>query len=235
MAPSYHSSHRGNLLRQFHSVLASRRGRSARNATFSVARNAQRTYRYASRCGLPRAWWFELRAQPEARAEWIWLATWPSMRRQVILLSAWDHVARGLGDGLHDEMVAGAAAQMAGQHLANLPMGRRRMLREKRADAHDDAGRAVAALEPVLGPEGFLNRMQPLPGRDALYGGDLPAVGLNRQHETGANGLAVEEHGAGTAHAMLATDMRPREIEVFANEISQGRTHIRIPRVRHAI
>src|SRR5436305_325183 len=109
-------------------------------------------------------------------------------------------------------MVAGAAAQMAGQHLADLLVGRRRMLREKRAGAHDDAGRAVAALEPVLGPEGLLDRMQPLSGRDALDGRDLPAVDLNRQHETGANRRAVEEHGAGAAHAVLAPDMRPRGV-----------------------
>src|SRR5713226_4285561 len=50
-----------NLLRQINSALASRQGRSARKATFSVASNAQRTPTYASRCRLPRAWWFELR------------------------------------------------------------------------------------------------------------------------------------------------------------------------------
>src|SRR5712692_8830369 len=49
------SRHWANLLRQINSALASRRSRSARNATFSVACNAQRTYRYASHCCLPRA------------------------------------------------------------------------------------------------------------------------------------------------------------------------------------
>src|SRR6266852_9068950 len=67
-----------NFLRHTYSALASRPGRSARTATFSVARDAQRTYRYARQSGLPRAWPFELRAKPEARAESIWLATWPS-------------------------------------------------------------------------------------------------------------------------------------------------------------
>src|SRR5438128_7463042 len=44
-----------NLLRQIFSALASWLRLSARTATFSVACNAQRTYRYASRCRLPRA------------------------------------------------------------------------------------------------------------------------------------------------------------------------------------
>src|SRR5712692_9192889 len=44
-----------NLLRHINSALASRRGRLARNATFSVASNAQRTPTYASHCWLPRA------------------------------------------------------------------------------------------------------------------------------------------------------------------------------------
>src|SRR5439155_2524039 len=43
-----------NLLRQIFSALASWLRLSARRATFSVACNAQRTYRYASRCRLPR-------------------------------------------------------------------------------------------------------------------------------------------------------------------------------------
>src|SRR2546428_13672193 len=43
-------------------------------------RNAQRTPTYASRCGLPRAWQFESRAQPGVKAELNWLATWPSAK-----------------------------------------------------------------------------------------------------------------------------------------------------------
>src|SRR5713101_6811982 len=56
-----------NLLRHINSALASRRGRLARNATFSVASNAQRTPTYASHCWLPRAWRFELRGAAPRR------------------------------------------------------------------------------------------------------------------------------------------------------------------------
>src|SRR5882672_5424168 len=51
-----------------------------RHTSFSVASNAQRTPTYAGQSWLPRAWRFELRAQPEARAELIWLATRPRTR-----------------------------------------------------------------------------------------------------------------------------------------------------------
>src|SRR6266849_6899625 len=70
------SGYWANLLRHFYSALASGLRPSARNATFSVASNAQRAIvsalasglrpsarnaTYASRCWLPRAWPFELR------------------------------------------------------------------------------------------------------------------------------------------------------------------------------
>ena len=41
------------------------------------------------------------------------------------------------------------------------------------------AGRAETALQAVGLAEGFLQRMQPALGRQALDGGDLGAVGLN--------------------------------------------------------
>src|SRR6266508_2662192 len=112
---------------------------------------------------------------------------------------------RRLGDGLDDEVGAGAPAEVAGQHLANLNVRRRRAIPKERAGAHDDPRRAIAALEAVLGPEGLLERMQRLAGRrDSLDRADLVAVGLDRQHEAGADRLAVDEHCAGAAHAVRA-------------------------------
>src|SRR5213593_2560257 len=58
----------GNPQRTFNSALA------------SWLRPSARTARYVSGCRPARAWQFELRAQPEARAESIWLATCPSAR-----------------------------------------------------------------------------------------------------------------------------------------------------------
>src|SRR5260370_26618345 len=78
-------------------------------------------------------------------------------------------------DGLDDEVVAGAAAEVPGQHLADLLARRRGPLAEERAGAHDDPGGAVAALKPVLGPEGLLHRMQAI-------GGGAPPPAAARPH-----------------------------------------------------
>src|SRR6266851_4108762 len=129
-------------------------------------------------------------------------------------------------DGLDDEVVAGAAAEVPGQHLADLLARGRGPLAEKRAGAHDDPGGAVAALEPVLGPERFLHRMQALGGSDAFDGGDAPAVGLDRQHEAGADRLAFQQDGARPAHAVLAAHVGAGQLEVLSQEVGQGLAHL---------
>jgi len=55
--------------------------------------------------------------------------------------------------------------------------------------------------------------------RDAFDGGDLVAVGLYREHQAGARRLAVEQHGAGAADAVLAAGMRAGETEIVAQAI----------------
>src|SRR4029077_17469559 len=71
-------------------------------------------------------------------------------------------------DGLDDEVIASAAAEVPGQHFADLLGGGPGPLAEERGGAHDDPGGAVAALEPVLDPESLLDRMQAVGGGDAL-------------------------------------------------------------------
>src|SRR4029077_12912372 len=129
-------------------------------------------------------------------------------------------------DGLDDEVIARAAAEVPGQHLADLLARRRGPLAEERGGAHDDPGGAVATLEPVLGPESLLDRMPAVGGGEALDGGDALAVGLHRQHEAGAHRLPVEQDGARPAHPVLAAHVRAGEVEVFPQEIGQGRAHL---------
>src|SRR6266481_3060283 len=129
-------------------------------------------------------------------------------------------------DGLDDGVVAGAAAEVPGQHLADLLARRRGLLAEERAGAHDDPGGAVAALKPVLGPEGLLHRMQAIGGGDTLDGGDAPAVGLGGQHEAGTDGLTVEQDGACPADPVLAAQVRDGQIEVFSQEVGERLAHL---------
>ena len=70
----------------------------------------------------------------------------------------------GRGGRLHgfdDLQVPGAAAQVAGQRLAD-PLARRIGLAiEQRPRRDQDAGRAVAALRPAEVGEGLLQRVEP--------------------------------------------------------------------------
>src|SRR5262245_66273984 len=53
-------------------------------------------------------------------------------------------------------------------------------------------------------------------------GADLPALGLHREHQAGAHGLAVEEHRAGAADAVLAADMSAGLAAFVADRVHQG-------------
>src|SRR5487761_368453 len=71
--------------------------------------------------------------------------------------------AHGLGrhdDGLHDVLVTRAAAQVALQAGADLLVGGMRMVLDEIDRAHDHAGGAKAALQPVTRLEGSLHGMK---------------------------------------------------------------------------
>src|SRR6185369_5145705 len=55
-----------------------------------------------------------------------------------------------LGDRLYDEMVAGAAAEVARKHLADLLVARRRGVAEEGLGGEDDARRAKATLQSMF-------------------------------------------------------------------------------------
>src|ERR1700694_902586 len=86
-----------------------------------------------------------------------------------------------LGSVLHrldDVDVAGAAAEVAGDRLANLELRRVPVLLEQRAGRHQHARRAVAALEAVLLPKALLHGVELAVLFEALHRRHRAAVGL---------------------------------------------------------
>src|SRR5207249_11606900 len=77
--------------------------------------------------------------------------------------------------------------------------------------------------------------MQPAVPREPLHGGQLRPVGLDGEQQAGTRGLAVDEDRARTADAVLATDVRAREPEVFPDEIDQELAGRAPPLARHPI
>src|SRR5262245_35831932 len=127
----------------------------------------------------------------------------------------------GEAHGLDDALVARAAAQVGGDGLADLRLGRGRVLGEQLVGDHQHAGRAEAALEPLRLAEGLLQRAQAVGPTDPFHGEDLRGVGAGGEHETGPDGLAVDEHGARAAHAVLAADVRAGEAQGLADHVDE--------------
>ena len=63
----------------------------------------------------------------------------------------------------------------------------------------------------------------------------LPAVGLDREHQAGADRLAVEDHRAGAADAVLAADMGAGLAAVVADGIDQRLARLDADVVRAAV
>jgi hypothetical protein len=105
------------------------------------------------------------------------------------------------------------------------------MLLEKGVGGEQDAGRAVAALEPVLVLEGLLQWREALVGRDAFHRRDGVAAGLHREHEARAHRLAVQQYGARAAHAVLTAHVGAGEIEHLAEAVGQREAGLHLHRV----
>ena len=54
----------------------------------------------------------------------------------------------------------------------------------------------------------------------------LRAFGLHREHQAGAHRLAVDQHGAGAADAVLAADMGAGEPQLVAQAIGQRQARL---------
>src|SRR5439155_20957359 len=121
-----------------------------------------------------------------------------------------------------DVLVARAAAQVPAQRVADLRIAGGCVVAQERDERHEDAGGAEAALQRVRFAEGGLQRVELVGGgREAFDGRQLSAVRLHREHQAGAHRLAVEQHGAGAAHAVLAADVGAGEPQVLAQEVAQ--------------
>ena len=121
--------------------------------------------------------------------------------------------ARVPGQGPHDAGVARAAAEVAGESLAD---ARGRGALAERRRGHDDARRADAALRSALADE-----RHGQPAAQALDRRHLPAARVGEGHQAGVDGGAVEEHGARPALALAAPLLRARERAVLPQDVEE--------------
>src|ERR1700735_1333689 len=124
-------------------------------------------------------------------------------------------------DRFHDVLVAGTAAQVAGDRPPHVFLGRGGVAVEQVLGRHHHARRAEPALEAVLLPEPLLERVQ-LAGRgQALDGGDGTPADLHGQHRAGLDGPAVDQHRAGPAVGRVAAAVRAGQAGAPADQVGQ--------------
>src|SRR5690606_3762649 len=117
-----------------------------------------------------------------------------------------------------DGLIAGAAAQVAGQRVGDLLPARVGVVVEQRLGDHDHAGGAVAALDGVLLEEGLLQRVQLISGVQPFEGEHLAARHVFDRQQAGEERLAVNQNGAAPTAALLAARLRRRIAELVAQQ-----------------
>src|SRR5579885_843343 len=85
---------------------------------------------------------------------------------------------RGGFHRVDDMLIAGAPANVAFEAFADLGLGGAGVIGEQLLGGQDHSRRAKSALQPVLVPEGFLQRVEFAVDGQAFNRGDLAAVGL---------------------------------------------------------
>ena len=131
-------------------------------------------------------------------------------------------IAGSLVNRVEDLLVPGAAAEVPGERLADLVVARIGHAAEEVGRGDDEPRRAEAALHRARLGERALHRMELAVARETLDRDDVVAVRLGGEHETRADELAVEEHGARAALALLAGVLRAGELEAVAQRREQA-------------
>src|SRR6266850_3208613 len=146
----------------------------------------------------------------------------PAMEHLLIRLRI--RVAHPPGRQLHrleDLDVAGAAAQIAGQSLADLLARRLGPRVEERLRGAQDPRSAVAALRGAELRERQLQRMGARTDREPLDREDRTILALEAEDQARQLRPAVEEHRAGAALAQLAAVLGPGQAEILAQDLEQ--------------
>src|SRR5262245_51019639 len=133
---------------------------------------------------------------------------------------------RGRLDRIDDRVIAGTAAVIAGEMLADRVAARHAAACKQFLRGEQHAGRAEPALQRVAAAEIVLQVCDLAGVGDAFDRLDPRAVALHGEGETAAHHRAVDAHRAGAAEAVLAADMTARQAERLAQEIDQRRARV---------
>ena len=145
----------------------------------------------------------------------------PPARRRARAPAAASRVLGRPLDRAHDGGVAGAAADLAGDGLADRLLAGVGVAVEQRPGGHHHPGRAEAALQAVAAHEALLDRVEDAVLLEVLDGAHLVAAGHRGQHRAGLDRLAVHPGHAGAAVAGVAAPVGAGEPELVAQEVHE--------------
>ncbi len=129
-------------------------------------------------------------------------------------------------DRLEHPPVARTSAEVAADGLPDGQVARVGVRLQQRSGGNDQARRAKAALHRSGVYERLLDVAETVISGDPLDCRYLPARRSGGQHQAGTHGLSVDEDRAGSALALLAGVLGPRQAEPFAQHTQEA-----LPRV----
>src|SRR3989442_760771 len=130
--------------------------------------------------------------------------------------------AGGLGDRGQHLRIPRAAAEIAGDTVADLFLGRTRVLRQERGGGHQHSRDAEATLGDALAHERLLQRVQRAGAPEPFDRQHDVTASLHGEHEATRDRLAIEVHRAGAAVAGPAAFFRPRQAHPLPQRVEQG-------------
>src|SRR4029453_1182584 len=125
-------------------------------------------------------------------------------------------------EGGEDAAVPGAAAEVAGDGLAQGQLVGVGLAVQQVVDGHDHAGDAEAALHRPLLDKGPLDVGQLALWAEPLDGADVAAGGVGGRHTAGRHQHPVQQHRAGAALALLAGVLGAGQAEPLAQHVQQA-------------
>jgi hypothetical protein len=145
------------------------------------------------------------------------------------------HLLAGGFYSVRDVLVTGATAQVTGYGFEDFLIAWILVCLEEGDECHQETGSAISALQGMFLMECFLKGMQIIWSAQAFDGANLMPVGLGCKDQARAHRETIEDDGAGAAYAVFTADMRTRQSQVMAQEVTQEKAGFNIAFVDHAI
>src|SRR5436190_18603669 len=148
------------------------------------------------------------------------------MNRLIRANSLASQLGGSIEDGADDLVIAGAAAEIAGEPVPRLGICRVWIALEQRLGGDQQARGAKAALQRCMLQEFSLQRMQKVPARHALDRLDRVSLGLDGEHQARADQTAVDGYAAGATVARAAPLLAAGQMQLVTQDVEQRKLRL---------